>query len=323
MDSLNTEFAILNIMAIKGVPDCRFQASLMKKIIFALFLLFFAPLALAQSGAHEVRPELEKIPGVNSGKGTAESSNAVCLRKVPADAQAACCTPPTKLGTAACEEAIIKYAEKVAVPGRFTSSNSKAVEAYNFITNCLQSGSLQSDCVERAKATISAASTDVGSCLGACVGNKPGSKNCDTCKQYYGSGGYTERTHSACDSFCVEKTPGCISGCYANKEDSGEVYAAGEQAISDWNDKKDARSQARAQLKALQQEVANQEKALQKAAEEAQKKVEEKKATEPTPSVGGTSLQSSPTPRFKLIETFYGLINPIKDFFKKAFRFGK
>ncbi len=51
----------------------------------------------------------------------------------------------------------------------------------------------------------------------------------------YSAGGYTERTYSACDSFCVEKSPGQCSQCYnLSDQKKKEVTSAIEAAIADW-----------------------------------------------------------------------------------------
>lgn len=126
---------------------------------------------------------------------------------------------------------------------RFNSA--EANEVYQMAQKCVnENGYSQGDtiysskysaCLPRLQEILDGLGKENDQCLSQCVTNKPGSTNCDVCVQAYTAGGYTERTFSACDSFCVEKSPGLCGQCGDLRDQKkSEIDEAIDAAVADW-----------------------------------------------------------------------------------------
>lgn len=123
--------------------------------------------------------------------------------------------------------------------------SSEAAETYQLAESCLNTNgysdgdtlysSKYSACLPRVQEILNNLGEESNQCLSQCVTNKPDSTNCDVCVRNYSAGGYTERTYSACDSFCVPKSPGLCGQCTNTRDQKkAEVESAIEAAIEDW-----------------------------------------------------------------------------------------
>ncbi|MDO8628063.1 MAG: hypothetical protein Q7K42_06355, partial [Candidatus Diapherotrites archaeon] len=181
-----------------------------------------------------------------------------------------CCNQiPFDIDSQACQNDLSKI-ENTQIP-QFTYP--EATEAYTLVKSCLDEkgySATDNTCFEQLEETQTNISNEYNQCLSQCFTNKPESTNCDVCVKNYSSGGYTARTFSSCDSFCIEKSPGQCGECTTTYEEKNkEISSVKDLAIKNWQTKADA-------AKAIQDA-----KATEDAAKNTDEKATEKKENKP------------------------------------------
>ena len=314
-------------------------------LLSAFLSLSAASLVFAQTtDAHNVDPKLNKIPEVTQSK-TETPPNPVqvaCNKQVSQygqAAQTACCSKPGAWNLSACEQAIEKAVEKKAAEstagGQTTAISrnftGKAQEVYDLVKSCLANTSNQSSCIANAQPIKDELIKTKNNCLNQNAGNKGGGAagNCSVCKDYYKaavSNGSVDIFSASCGGSCVQINSGGNAACESAFEQSySQISSAEQAAVSDWQAARNAKAAtAKAKETAMNKaktEAKNAASGLQQALKSIEAE-ENKKLTDAQTSINQPAQEIKPT-RFKLIDTFYGLINPIKNFFKTIFRLGR
>ncbi len=145
-----------------------------------------------------------------------------------------CCNQvPFDIDSPACQADLNKGKDK-----QFTYP--EATETYQSLISCFDKKGyaiVDAECNQIVLDISTIINNENNKCLSQCYTNKPGSSNCDTCVNAYSSGGYTERTYSSCDSFCLEKSPGQCGECFDLRDKKKkEINFARDSAVSDWQE---------------------------------------------------------------------------------------
>lgn len=264
----------------------------MKKNIIIILLFILAPSGLIlgvinYANAQNLAP-LPPIPAIEKIQDTGVTATSRCLLKSPAE----CCKPTIDFDRPSCKVALAGQT----IPKGRTYSNPIIQSGYDRMINCFTTIKDPSQC-NYGQMDEEIIWGGWLSCRRACG---------DTVKGHDVSG-----ENIVCDNICDEKWPDSLHE---------DLKKAAQDATIDWQAAQTAIIQKPKTVEAAPQKIIEPEKTS------APKKVtpETKKIEVPSPirpAQEKLSVGSEP-PRFKLIESFYGLINPITNFFRKIFRFG-
>ncbi|MBI4992297.1 MAG: hypothetical protein HZB99_03695 [Candidatus Harrisonbacteria bacterium] len=252
-------------------------------------------------GAHDVSPELQKIPEVTTSKETGRDAKSYCNAITPPDSQKNCCIPERNYGVGwpDCEYAVIKASGQQAglIPTKKFADPSQQ-NYYNlqiqYLNRCFSLGKISAD--------------------NKCFNESPEIKQ------------QQQISRAAEDKFDCSKTTTDAesSACFDSRNQaSRELFGIAREANKDWDAwrketvDKAASIQTKKQAGQKPQEVKRAEKTTEAV-------TKTPPATQQTTEQPAPTQQPSPAPRFRLIESFYGKITlPLKDFFRKIFRFGR